>query len=138
VSFECCKSGSGCCIYYYGYSPCFKCFIFFRRMLQVFHLDVSKLDHGEHMLQLCVAATAWVTAPLGVACMWARDHAAYRCCCCVCSCGRGALCRLLLLLVLRAHMLVLLLCVCMQARESEAGSDGPAYAWAWESEPFFP
>jgi hypothetical protein len=30
-------------------SICFKCFICFRRILQVFHVDVSKVDLGEHM-----------------------------------------------------------------------------------------
>ena len=30
---------------------CFKCFICFSRMLQVFQLYVSKVDLGEHMLQ---------------------------------------------------------------------------------------
>jgi hypothetical protein len=29
------------------------------------YLNVSKLDQGEHMLQLCGAANAWVTAPPG-------------------------------------------------------------------------
>jgi hypothetical protein len=29
---------------------CFKCFIVFRRMLQMFHLDISKVDPILHML----------------------------------------------------------------------------------------
>jgi hypothetical protein len=39
-------------IYMYVSSICCKCFICFRRMLQVFHLDVSKVDLGEHMFHL--------------------------------------------------------------------------------------
>ena len=34
-------------LYMYVSSACFKCFIYFRRMLQVFHLDVSKVYLGE-------------------------------------------------------------------------------------------
>jgi hypothetical protein len=36
----------GCCIYYNDYvaSVCSKCFIYFSRMLQLFHLNVAKVD----------------------------------------------------------------------------------------------
>jgi predicted nucleic acid-binding protein len=43
---------------------CFKCFICFLHMLQVFHLYVSKVDLGEHMLQKH-GASAWVTVCVG-------------------------------------------------------------------------
>jgi hypothetical protein len=48
----CYKTRSGCCIYCYGYthnvsSVCFKCFVRFSRILQVFQLDASKVDMGE-------------------------------------------------------------------------------------------
>jgi hypothetical protein len=37
-------------LYMYVSSICFDCFIYFRRMLQVFHLDVVKVDLVLHML----------------------------------------------------------------------------------------
>jgi hypothetical protein len=77
VSFGCCKTRSGCCIYmqvflvlsyvcckcfivmfvmathvFSSFSWCFcKCFSYFGRMLQVFHLDIAKVDRVLHMLQ---------------------------------------------------------------------------------------
>jgi hypothetical protein len=63
-------------LYTHVSSTCFKCFICFRRMLQTFHLDVSKVDFGEeHMLQLHAAAATWVTTPPGAVCMRTDDHA---------------------------------------------------------------
>jgi hypothetical protein len=44
VSHRCCKSRSGCCTCCNGYTCMFQCFICFIRMLQVFHLDVAKVD----------------------------------------------------------------------------------------------
>ena len=40
---------------------CFKCFIYFRRTLQVFYLDVSKVDIGKAHAAV-VSAPPWVTA----------------------------------------------------------------------------
>jgi hypothetical protein len=53
VSFVCCKSKFGCCICCYGYKCMFQVYVSFafRRMFQVFYLDVSKVDLVEHMLQ---------------------------------------------------------------------------------------
>jgi hypothetical protein len=100
VSSGYCKSRSRCCICCYGYTwtfqaYIFKCFICFKRMLQVFHLYVSKVDLREHMFQwrrwladsclLVVGALSWVTVrghlwPADASavcirrqCMW-RDH----------------------------------------------------------------
>jgi hypothetical protein len=50
---------SGCCIYFAMVRTCFsgisdiycKCFSCFGRILQVFHLDVAKVDLMLHMLQ---------------------------------------------------------------------------------------
>jgi hypothetical protein len=89
VSFGCCKTRLGCCIYMQvfqvflyicckcfilmftyicnGYTcifkfflcfasvsdVCCKCFSCFGRMLQVFYLDVAKVDRVLHMLQSC-------------------------------------------------------------------------------------
>jgi hypothetical protein len=52
VSFECCKSRSGMLYmlqmqYTYVASLCFMCF---RRLFQIFHLNVSKIDLVLHML----------------------------------------------------------------------------------------
>jgi hypothetical protein len=49
VVYQCCKSRSGYCASCNGYtrmfsSLCSKCFICFRRMLQVFCLDVAKVE----------------------------------------------------------------------------------------------
>jgi hypothetical protein len=80
VSFGCCKSRCGCCIYMQvfqvfsyicymcfiwmfahvcnGYTRVFKfflmfykCFSYFEHMLQVFYLDIAKVDRVLHMLQ---------------------------------------------------------------------------------------
>jgi hypothetical protein len=123
-------------LYTHVSSTCFKCFICFRRMLQTFHLDVSKVDFkGEHIFyvlllrgsprRLVLCACGRMTTPPASAVV-------------VCACGCGSLCfksMLLLLLhgslcrllVLRACCLLLLmpLCVCMRTRESGGGSSGP-------------
>jgi hypothetical protein len=44
---------------------CFKCFICFRRMLQVFHLDVSKVDLWEAHAMLLVHHHGSPRAPAG-------------------------------------------------------------------------
>ena len=44
VLSRCCKSRSRCCIYMHVASICFKCFRCFICILQVFHLDVAKVD----------------------------------------------------------------------------------------------
>jgi hypothetical protein len=44
VSSECCKSRSGVAHVAMAIHACFKCFISFRCMLQVLHLDVSNAD----------------------------------------------------------------------------------------------
>ena len=44
VLSRCCKSRSGCCIYVHVASVCFKCFTCFIGMLQVFYIDVAKVD----------------------------------------------------------------------------------------------
>jgi hypothetical protein len=49
VSSKCCKSIYGRYIYMHVAIICFKCFRCFIRMLQVFHLDVAKID-----LDVCV------------------------------------------------------------------------------------
>ena len=63
VSDVCCKhffwmfqNRSWCCtcckwLYMHVSIACFKCFICLRRMLQMFYLDVSKVDRALHMLQ---------------------------------------------------------------------------------------
>ena len=56
ISFAYDKSKSRCCICCYGYIHMFQAYVLsvssvFRIMLQVFHMDVSKIDMGEHMLQ---------------------------------------------------------------------------------------
>jgi hypothetical protein len=92
VSSVCYKSRSECCICCYGYIHMFQAYVssvsfVFSRMLQVFQLDVSELDLGEHMLQwpqwprdsglpqpsvTVAGAAAWVT-------MWAPE--ASKCLC---------------------------------------------------------
>jgi hypothetical protein len=47
VASECFKSRSGVTHVAMAIHVCFKYFIYFRRMLQVFHLDVLKVDLGE-------------------------------------------------------------------------------------------
>jgi hypothetical protein len=37
------------CVFASVSDECFKCFIVFRRMLQLLHMDVSKLDWGLHL-----------------------------------------------------------------------------------------
>jgi hypothetical protein len=44
VSSRCFKSRPGVAYIAIAIYTCFKCFICFRRILQVFHLDVSKID----------------------------------------------------------------------------------------------
>jgi hypothetical protein len=83
VLSRCCKIRSRCCICCCEYTlmfqayvssvssvsdVCCKCFICFRRMLQMFHLDISKVDLVEHMFHLpqppycChLGAPPWVT-----------------------------------------------------------------------------
>jgi hypothetical protein len=75
VLFGCCKSRSRCCICCYDYTCMFQAYVssvssIFRRMLQMFHLDVSKVYLGEHMFHLpqplycyCwgTGAPSWVT-----------------------------------------------------------------------------
>jgi hypothetical protein len=53
VSSEFYKSRSRCTCCYCNtcFKHCFKYFICFRRMLQVFYLDILKVDMREHMLQ---------------------------------------------------------------------------------------
>jgi hypothetical protein len=54
VSSGCFKSRPGVAYVAMAIHTCFKCFICFRRMLEVFYLDVSKLDLGEaHVLLVC-------------------------------------------------------------------------------------
>jgi hypothetical protein len=50
---------------------CFKCFIYFRHMFQVFHLDISKVDLGKAH----VAVGHRATGVIAHACWW-------WCCCC--------------------------------------------------------
>jgi hypothetical protein len=61
VSYGCCKSRSRDVTYVaMDIHACFKCFICFRCILQMFHLDVSKVDLEEHILQLRGdAAATW-------------------------------------------------------------------------------
>jgi hypothetical protein len=48
----CCKSICGCCMYLQRLSNIFRCFCkYFRYMLQVFHLDVEKVDLVLNILQ---------------------------------------------------------------------------------------
>ena len=52
VASGCFKSKSGCCTCCNGVSTiCHKCFICFRHILQMFYLDVAKVDLVLHMLQ---------------------------------------------------------------------------------------
>jgi hypothetical protein len=64
VLYWCCKSRLRCCTYCNMFSSvCPKCFIYFRRILQVFHLDVAKvyLDVAYTcMLQACVSCVSYV------------------------------------------------------------------------------
>jgi hypothetical protein len=59
-------------LYTYVLSACFKCFICFRRILQVFHLDVLKIDLRK-VRAAPTSALPWVTV---CACLW-------WCCCCM-------------------------------------------------------
>jgi hypothetical protein len=75
IATGCFKSRSGCCTCCNNVSiVCLKCFIYFRCMLQRFHLDVAKVDlafeccSGTHLPQL-----------LGPrACVWERRGASSR------------------------------------------------------------
>jgi hypothetical protein len=49
VSSKCFKSRSWCCTCCNGYTTCFKCFIYFQTMLQLFYLDVLKVDLVLHV-----------------------------------------------------------------------------------------
>jgi hypothetical protein len=58
VSQGCCKSRSRyctCCngLYTYVSSVCSKCFVCFRRILQVFYLDIAKLDWDVAYIYIC-------------------------------------------------------------------------------------
>jgi hypothetical protein len=56
VSSRCCKSRSGCCIYVYVASICFKCYMCFIRMFQLFHLDVAHVCNGLQVFSRCFAS----------------------------------------------------------------------------------
>jgi hypothetical protein len=60
VASGCFKSRSGVAYIAMAIQTCFKCFICFTRMLQVFHLDVLKVDLGEAHAAVASAAP-WVT-----------------------------------------------------------------------------
>jgi hypothetical protein len=60
VASGCFKSRSGCFTYCNGVSTiCFKYFIYFRCMLQMFYLDVTKVDQGV------ARRTRWLSLSLG-------------------------------------------------------------------------
>jgi hypothetical protein len=54
---------------------CCKCFSYFGRMLQVFHLDVTKLDLVLHMLHWYPAAAAAGAQTVSRACAWEASGA---------------------------------------------------------------
>jgi dolichyl-phosphate-mannose--protein O-mannosyl transferase len=56
VSSECCKSRSGVAHVAMAIRACLKCFIYFKRMLQVFYLDDSKVDLERANIAMAVAA----------------------------------------------------------------------------------
>jgi hypothetical protein len=54
----CCKSRSGCCIYIaMTIHTRFKCFICFRCKLQMFHLDISKVDPVLYMFAMALVTS---------------------------------------------------------------------------------
>jgi hypothetical protein len=65
VLYRCCKSRLGCCtccdgLYTYISSVCSKCFICFKRTLQVFHLDVAKQDRDVAYICKCFRCFSYV------------------------------------------------------------------------------
>jgi hypothetical protein len=62
-AFGCFKNRLGCCTCYNGVlTVCFKCFIRFRCMLQMFHLDVAKVDRDV------ARRSWWLSLLLGWSC----------------------------------------------------------------------
>jgi hypothetical protein len=101
VSFGCCKTRSEFCIYmqvfsyvcckcfilmfayvFNGYTRIFKFFLIFckclRRMLQVFHSDVTKVDRVLHMLQYTWEAEEARAVPMCGLVAWATSGRRWR------------------------------------------------------------
>jgi hypothetical protein len=83
ISDVCCKcliwmfqSRSGVAYIAMAIHACLKCFFYFRSMLQMFYLNVSKIDLGKAHVTVAIAPS-WVTMP-----PWVTARG-YRCCCCV-------------------------------------------------------